>query len=381
MSRQTRPAPRALFLSLLSIACVACGSGHAEEGHHEEAHHPIVLTSPAVMDFPTSEEYVAQIHARRHVEVRALDEGYLRAIPVQEGQAVTAGQVMFRLLPVVYRARLDGHRAELNLAEIRLRNARQLFEQHVVSDQELAMAEAERDRAQAENDLADAEFRFTNIIAPFDGIMDRQYVQEGSLVEAGDMLTTVSDNSVMWVYFNVPEADYLRFRAIPEATDPANPQALRIPEVRIELRLANGDLFDQTAAETLTIESTFDNATGNIQFRADFANPTGLLRHGQTGTLVINETLHDVLVIPQRAVFDILDKQYVFVVGSDGVVHQREIAVSDESDDVFVIRQGISATDRIVLEGVRQVHDGERIESPEFRSSDEALSHLKQHAE
>jgi len=285
------------------------------------------------------------------------------------------------LSPVVYRARLDGHRAELNLAEIRLRNARQLFEQHVVSDQELAMAEAERDRAQAENDLADAEFRFTNIIAPFDGIMDRQYVQEGSLVEAGDMLTTVSDNSVMWVYFNVPEADYLRFRAIPEATDPANPQALRIPEVRIELRLANGDLFDQTAAETLTIESTFDNATGNIQFRADFANPTGLLRHGQTGTLVINETLHDVLVIPQRAVFDILDKQYVFVVGSDGVVHQREIAVSDESDDVFVIRQGISATDRIVLEGVRQVHDGERLEHPEFRSSDEALSNLKQHAE
>ena len=70
MSRQTRPAPRALFLSFLSIACVACGSGHAE-GHHEEAHHPIVLTSPAVMDFPTSEEYVAQIHARRHVEIRA----------------------------------------------------------------------------------------------------------------------------------------------------------------------------------------------------------------------------------------------------------------------------------------------------------------------
>lgn len=243
------------------------------------------------------------------------------------------------------------------------------------------MAEAERDRARAENDLADAEFRFTNIIAPFDGIMDRQYVQEGSLVEAGDMLTTVSDNSMMWVYFNVPEADYLHFRAIPEATDPANPQSLRIPEVRIELRLANGELFDQTAAETLTIESTFDNATGNIQFRADFANPTGLLRHGQTGTLVINETLHDVLVIPQRAVFDILDKQYVFVVDSDGVVHQREIAVSEESDDVFVIGQGLAASDRIVLEGVRQVHDGERIESPQFRDSDEALSHLKQHAE
>lgn len=370
---------RLIFPFLLS-ACVACGTSHAE-GHEEEAHHPIVLTSPAVMEFPTSEEYVAQIHSRRHIEVRALDEGYLRAIPVQEGQRVTAGQLMFKLLPVVYRARLDSHRAELHLAEIRARNARQLFEQNVVSDQEVAMAEAERNRARAENDLAEAEFRFTSIVAPFDGIMDRQYVQEGSLVEAGDILTTVSDNSLMWVYFNVPEADYLRFRAIPGATDPENPQSLRIPEVRIELRLANGELFDQVAAETLTIESTFDNETGNIQFRADFPNPNNLLRHGQTGTLVINEMLHDVLVIPQRAVFDILDKQYVFVVGGDGIVHQREIRVSNEANDVFVIGQGLTASDRIVFEGVRQVHDGEHLESPQFRTPQEALSNLRHHAE
>jgi membrane fusion protein (multidrug efflux system) len=333
------------------------------------------------MDFPTTEEFVSQIHSRRHVEIRALEEGYLRAVPVQEGQAVTAGQLMFKLLPVVYRARLDGHRAALNLAEIRVRNARQLFEQNVVSDQELAMAEAERNHARAETNVAEAEFRFTNIVAPFDGIMDRQYVQEGSLVEAGDMLTTVSDNSLMWVYFNVPEADYLRFRGIPEAIDPENPQSLRIPGVTIQLRLANGELFSQTAAETLTIESTFDNATGNIQFRADFPNPDNLLRHGQTGTLVINETLHDALVIPQRAVFDILDKQYVFVVGEDGVAHQREITVSQETDDVFVIREGLAASDRIVLEGVRQVHDGEHIVSPEFRSSEDSLAHLKNHAE
>ena len=121
----------ALLLSLPSSAMVACSSGHAEH-HTEEAHHPVVLTNPAVMDFPTSEEYVSQIHSRRHVEIRALDEGYLRAIPVQEGQAVTQGQLMFKLLPVVYRARLDSHRAELHLAEIRVRNARQLFEQEAI---------------------------------------------------------------------------------------------------------------------------------------------------------------------------------------------------------------------------------------------------------
>ena len=97
--------------------------------------------------------------------------------------------------------------------------------------------------------------------------------------------------------------------------------------------------------------------------------------------MVINETLHDVLVIPQRAVFDVLDKQYVFVVDAEGIAHQREITVSNESDDVFVISRGLTAEDRIVLDGVRQVHDGEHIESTEFRSPEDALSHLKQHAE
>jgi len=374
------PTIRTLFPALLSVTLVACGSTHAAD-REEEAHHPIVLTSPAVMDVPTTQGYVCQVHSRRHIEVRALDEGYLQEIPVHEGQAVREGQLLFKLLPVVYRARLDSHRAELNLAEIHLRNVRQLFEQHVVSDQELAMAVAERNRAKADNDLAEAEFRFTNIVAPFDGIIDRQYVQQGSLVEAGDMLTTVSDNSLMWVYFNVPEADYLRYRSIPDATDPENPQVLRLAGATIQLRLANGAIFDQTAGDTLTIESTFDNETGNIQFRADFPNPENVLRHGQTGTLLINQMLHDGLVIPQRAVFDILDKQYVFVVGEDGIAHQREITISHEADDIFVINTGLGANDRFVLEGVRQVIDGEHVSSPEFRDPEEVLSHLKHHAE
>src|SRR5262249_41519794 len=156
--------------------------------------------------------------------------------------------------------------------------------------------------------------RFTNVVAPFDGIIDRQYIQQGSLVGEGDMLTTVSDNAVMWVYFNVPEADYLRFSAQPQGRDPANPQLLRFPGATIQLRLASGEIFDQNAGDTVTVESNFDNTTGNVPFRADFPNPDGLLRHGQTGTVLIADTLHDVPVIPQRAVFDILDRQYVFVV-------------------------------------------------------------------
>lgn len=243
------------------------------------------------------------------------------------------------------------------------------------------MARAERDRVKAEVDLADAEFRFTSVIAPFDGIIDRQYIQEGSLVSEGDVLTTISDNAVMWVYFNVPEADYLEFQSLPNAIDPEQPQRLKLSGASIALRLPNGQLFSQTAGDTVTIEGNFDNQTGNIQFRADFPNPENVLRHGQTGTLLINESLHDALVIPQRATFEVLDKQYVYVVGADRVVHQRQITVAHEADDIFVIGSGLQASDRIVLEGVRQVRDGQRLASAEFRNPREVLGNLRNHAE
>jgi membrane fusion protein (multidrug efflux system) len=368
-------------LALLGLGLAGCSHGHAEDGHHEEAHHPILVTSPAVMDVPTSRHFVCQIHSQRHIEVRALDEGYLQQIPVQEGQAVRQGQLLFKLLPTVYRARLDGDRAELHLAEINLRNTRRLAESGVVSDQELALARAERDRARAKVDLAAAEYGFTEIVAPFDGIMDRQLVQEGSLIEEGDILTTISNNEVMWVYFNVPEADYLRFKMLPGANDPDNPQRLDIPNAEIQLRLANGEIFEHDANPTLTIESDFDNETGNIKFRADFPNPERLLRHGQTGTLLLNETLSDAIVIPQRATFEVLDRQYVYVVDDDGVAHQREITVAQELEDIFVIADGLSAAEKLVFEGVRQVRDGEHLEGTEFVSPEEALSDLKHHAE
>lgn len=379
MSEMKQRWSMALLLASMSLGLLACGSVQAED-QEEEARHPIVLTSPAVLDVPVSQRYVSQIHSRRHVEVRALDGGYLQEIPVQEGQEVQEGELLFRLLPVVYRARLDSHRAELHRADINLRNTQQLFDRSVVSDQELALANAERERAQAEVALAAAEFGFTRIVAPFDGIIDRQYVQEGSLIEEGDMLTTISDNSTMWVYFNVPEADYLEYKSLPDSNDPENPHHLKLAGATIELRLAGGRIFDHDAGDTVTVESQFDNETGNIQFRADFPNPDNLLRHGQTGTLLINETLHDALVIPQRATFEILDSQYVYVVGADGVAHQREIRVSHEMDDIFVIQEGLSAEDRIVLEGVRQVHEGQEVEA-EFRSPEDALRDMKYHAE
>jgi membrane fusion protein (multidrug efflux system) len=240
----------------------------------------------------------------------------------------------------------------------------------VVSQQEVAMAQAKLAKAQAEVQLARAELNFTDIKAPFGGIVDRLHEQQGSLVEEGDVLTTLSDNSTMWVYFNVPEARYLEYqRGLAQQNE----------DVRIELMLANGEKFPETG-RIAAIEADFNNETGNIPFRADFPNPDGLLRHGQTGTVLINRTLKDAIVIPQRATFEILAKRYVYVVGDDGMVHQREITIQKEQEDIFVIKTGLDVTDRIVLEGIRQVRDGEHVEA-EFREPAKAFSDLKYHAE
>jgi membrane fusion protein, multidrug efflux system len=359
-----------IILALISLSLPACDM-HAEgkEQPHQE-HHKMVVTSPQAKYVTITRQYVCQIHSQRHIKVRALQNGYLEQIPIKEGQAVKQGEVMFKIVPTLYEARLDAELAEAQLAQLEFNNTKKLFEDKVVSQNEVLLLQAKLAKAQAKAKLSQAELNFATVRAPFDGIVDRLHEQQGSLIKEGDILTTLSDNSLMWVYFNVPEARYLEYMAH-LGQDKEDP--------RIELVLANGSTF-QHGGKIGAIEAKFNNETGNIPFRADFPNPDGLLRHGQTGNVLIHRTLNNALVIPQRATFENLDKRYVYVVGKDDVVHQREIVIQNELDDIFVIKTGLSVNDKIVLEGVRQVHDGEKAEF-EFRSPEEALANQKNHAE
>jgi membrane fusion protein (multidrug efflux system) len=363
---KSSPIP-AIILMLISLSLAGCQM-RAEQPHPEQ--HKIVATSPKTKDVILTQQYVCQIHSQRHIKVCALQSGYLEEISVREGQAVKKGDSMFKIVPVLYQARLDTEFAEAQLAEIEFKNAKKLFEQNVVSNQEVALHQAKLAKAQAKVKLAGAELNFTNVRAPFDGIVDRLHEQLGSLIKEGDVLTTLSDNRVMWVYFNVPEARYLEYMAglSQNQEDP-----------KIELVLANGNTFEQTG-KIGAIEANFNNQTGNIPFRADFPNPDGLLRHGQTGTVLIHRSVKNALLIPQRATFEILNKRYVYVIGKDNVVHQREIGIQNEMDDIFVIKKGLEENDKIVLEGMRQIHDGEKVEY-EFRQPEQAVANLKYHAE
>lgn len=358
----------AIILALSSLSLPACHMHKEGAAHHE--HQKIVLTSPMLKDVTITQQYVCQIRSQRHIEVRALEEGYLEQIPVKEGQAVKKGDELFKVIPVLYKARLDAELAEAQLAQLELNNTKKLHEQKVVSIQEVALFEAKLAKAKAKAALAEAELNFTTVRAPFDGIIDRLQQQQGSLVKKEDLLTTLSDNSLMWVYFNMPEVGYLEYMTRSEKDK---------QDEKIELVLANNSKFPQPG-KIGAIEAKFNNETGNIPFRADFPNPSRLLRHGQTGNVLIHRTLKNAVVIPQRATFEILDKRYVYVVGKDEVVHQREIVILHEQEDIFMIKSGLDANDRIVLEGVRQVRDGEKVEY-EFCKPEEALAHQKTHAE
>ena len=336
-----------IVMSLCALLYVTGCSTKAEEKKEEEI--KFLVTSPLLKDTLATKDYVCQVHSIQHIEVRALEKGYLQKIFVDEGQYVKKGQLMFQIMPVIYNAELQKSQAEANYVGIELQNTKRLADSNIVSKNELALASAKFDKANADVTLAKTHLQFTEIRAPFSGIMDHFQVRLGSLLDDGDLLTTLSDNSQMWVYFNVPEAEYLDYKTHHDDN-----------MKHVKLVMANNELFDQPG-EVQTIEADFNNETGNIAFRATFPNPKGLLRHGETGSVRMTVPLKNALIIPQKATFEVLEKKYVYVVDKNNVVRSREIGIAAEMPHIFVVQSGLTKGDRILLEGLRQVKENEKI--------------------
>ncbi|MDZ4714898.1 MAG: efflux RND transporter periplasmic adaptor subunit [Cytophagales bacterium] len=328
-----------------------------------------LVTSPVKMDTSITKDYVSQIRAIQHIEVRALERGYLEKIFVDEGQFVKKGQLMFQIMPMLYKAELQKAQAEADFAEIEYRNTKSLADSNIVAPNELAMMKAKYDKAKAELALAEVRLGFTQIKAPFDGIMDRFHVRLGSLIDEGDLLTNLSDNSKMWVYFNVPEAEYLDYKST------INKDSL----VQVQLMMANNKLF-QHHGQIEAIEADFNNETGNIAFRATFPNKEGLLRHGETGNVIMTVPFKKALLIPQKTTFEILDKRYVFVIDKDSVVQSRQITIAAELPHIYVVQDGLVETDKILLDGLRLVRERNKINYA-FVAPMTALSNLSLYAE
>ena len=333
--------------SMASIMLFASCSEHEAEKEKETT---FTVTSPIQTDTTVYKEYVAQIHSANHIELRSQEKGYLQKIFVDEGQFVKKGQLMFKLMPVIYEAEVGRAAAELNFAEIEYKNTKGLADNNVVSSSELAMAKAKLNKAKAELQLAQAHLSFTEIRAPFNGMMDKFHTRLGSLVDEGELLTSLSDNSKMWVYFNVAESEYLDYI---QKVHSKNKQ-------KVLLQMANKALFE-TVGYVETIEADFNNETGNIAFRAAFPNPKGILRHGETGNIMMPIHLKNAIIIPQKSTFDVLDKKYVYVVDEHNVLKARQITVSHEMSHLYVVESGLGPKDKILAEGLGKVKNNEKI--------------------
>jgi membrane fusion protein (multidrug efflux system) len=351
---------------LAALLFVSCHRGEHEK--HEEA--KFIVTSPIMKDTIVYNEYVCQIRSIQHIELRALEKGYIENIYVDEGQLVKKGTLMFQVMPRIYEAEAQKALAEVNFAEIEYQNTKSLADSNIVSHNELALSRARLDKTKAEASLAQAHLGFTRIRAPFDGIMDRFHVRQGSLVDEGDLLTTLSDNSKMWVYFNVPEAEYLEYIT----------RTKKQNGLKVTLEMADKKLFGHQGVVE-TIEADFNNETGNIAFRATFPNPDRILRHGETGNVLMPSLLDDAILIPQKATFEILDKKFVFVIRGDGLVQSKQITVGKEMPHVYQVLDGLTLNDKILVEGLRKVKNNHKIKF-DFVDQNHILAQLQQlHAE
>jgi membrane fusion protein (multidrug efflux system) len=350
---------------IISWLTVLSSIGCRHEEHHEEEKATFSVTSPLRKDTEITRAYVSQIRAIQHIELRAQERGYLQGIYVDEGQLVKSGHKMFQIMPLLYQAELQKAEAEAEFSQIEYQNTKILADGNVVSPNELALARAKMSKAQAAQALAKVHRDLTEIKAPFSGIMGRFQVRLGSLVDEGELLTTLSDNSTVWVYFNVTESEYLDYKSRSQEDRP----------ISVRLLMANGQPFEQTG-KVETIEADFNNETGNIAFRAAFANPNGLLRHGETGKILMAVPLRKALIIPQKATFEVLDKRYVFVVDDHNIVRSRQITVAHELPHLYVVERGLSERDKILIDGLRKVRDGSEV-AVAFTPPSEVIARLE----
>lgn len=359
---------------LLSIAVsfAACTSNTKKT----EEIHTFLITSPLVIDTNYISEYVTDIHSIQNVEIRTKIKGYLESIYVDEGASVKSGQLLFSISKEGFnlellkaQAKLKSAIAELKIDQLALENIRKLYEKNIVSKSELEKADALVDAANAKIEEAKSEVQsaklnltFADIRAPFDGIIDRIPFKKGSMIDEGNLLTTISNNKEVFAYFNVSEKEYLNIRS----------QKASLEKNKITLLLANNKPH-QYKGNIETIDGEFDKSTGNIAFRAKFPNPDILLRHGSSGKVQIINELNNALIIPQKSTFEIQDKYYVFFIDSNNTVRTKNIVVKQSLPHLYIIENNLSVKDRIIFEGIQNVKDGDQITS-EFISLKQIIS-------
>ncbi|MDB5111973.1 MAG: efflux transporter periplasmic adaptor subunit, partial [Mucilaginibacter sp.] len=321
----------------------------------------------------TYQEYPASIEGAVNVEIRPQVSGALDKVFVDEGAYVSAGQPLFKINELPYRAQLNNALASQHAAEGAIANAQlevdkltPLVENKVVSDYQLRsakaayqVAKANLEQAKANVSTAQINLGYTLIKAPVSGYIGRLLKKQGSLVAPADVeaLTQLSDVHDVHVYFSLGEKDFVNFKEqYPGET--LKDKLSRLPAVT--LLLADNTPYAK-AGKIDMIDGQFDKNTGAITLRASFTNPQGLLRSGNTGKVRLSLQHTNTLIIPESATIEMQDKIFVFTVADSNKVKKMPITVVGKSGINYLVKDGVKAGDQIVLSGVDHLQEGEVI--------------------
>lgn len=354
---------------LTAVMLTSCGSKSNKMG---EASNDFAVETIQTTTADLKTSYPATIKGMQDIEIRPKVSGYLVKLLVDEGATVRKGQPLFLIDSEQYRATVKAARAQIrvcraNIATQKLTvdNKRMLFKQNIISSYDLKMAEntlasyeAQLAAAEAQLQSAQDNLRWCTVTSPADGVVGSIPYRVGSLVsgQSAEALTTVSNISKMYVYFSMTEKQLL---ALTREAGGVNAAIKKMPAV--SLVLSDGTTYSQSGTIS-TVSGVIDPSTGSVQMRATFDNAQHILRSGGTGSILIPTHASDAIMVPQSATFDVQDKKFVYVVNADKSVATREITVLPQNNgQTYVVASGLRAGERIVVDGVNQLKNGQKI--------------------
>lgn len=314
-----------------------------------------------------SSTYSATIRGKQDVDIRTKVQGYITDIKVKEGSVVRQGQTLFVIDQVPYQAALATAEANVNVAqaqvdaaELSATSKEKLFKQNIISDFDLRMArttlasaKAQLEQARANELTASNNLSYTLVKSPVDGVVGTLPFRVGTLVSPSDAtpMTSVSDNSEMYVYFSLSESQVLSLKRQYGALENALQE---MPLV--DLQLSDGTVYSEKG-RIEAISGIIDPTTGSVTIRAKFPNKRRLLLSGGSGTIILPHRQEGCVVIPQYATFEVQDKVYAYKV-ENGVAKAKIIGVFEISNGKeYIVESGLMAGDTIVVEGIGLLRD------------------------
>lgn len=329
----------------------------------------------------------ATLKGKTDVDIRPQVSGNITAVHVEEGQHVRKGQVLFTLDQVPYQAAVDQALSAVNSAktavatsEINVSNQKALYERNIipqtqyqVAENQLAQAKAQLAQAQAALTSARNQLSYTVVKAPSDGVVGAIPYRVGALASPSMMtpLTTVSDNSEVYAYIALNQNDLLGMTD--GGTRSLESAVKDIPNLK--LVLSNGTEYP-LEGRIESVSGLVDNATGAASVRVLFPNPSGMLRSGYTGQVLIPVQATNSILIPQKSTYEMQDMRYVFTLNDSNITVPTRIEVMELNDGKsFVVTEGLKPGDRIVTEGIgTTVRAGMPVQPVDAKAAEEAAA-------